>query len=64
MPVMIISNFDDESVKYKRANTEIPFSHYKSNTTEKRWKHPFPHYKSIGGLGGGGGGGGEGGGRR
>ena len=30
MPVLIISNFDDDSVKNKRASMETLFSHYKS----------------------------------
>ena len=30
MPVLVTSNFDDNSVKNKRASMETPFSHYKS----------------------------------
>ena len=30
MPVLVTSNFDDESIKNDRASMEIPFSHYKS----------------------------------
>ena len=30
MPVMVTSNFDDESIKIERASMETPFSHYKS----------------------------------
>ena len=30
MPVLVTSNFDDDSVKNERASMEIPFSHYKS----------------------------------
>ena len=29
MPVLVISNFDDDSVKNERASMETPFSHYK-----------------------------------
>ena len=90
-PVLITSNFDDDSIKNERASMETPFSHYKSmgnvldaqghltpksvvrsgrnsisseilcmsslpasikrigsKTTEKRWRHRFPHYKSMG----------------
>ena len=28
MPVLVNSNFDDDSVKYERASMETPFSHY------------------------------------
>ena len=82
MPVLVTSNFDDDSIKNERASMETPFSHYKScgnffrrsragnsvvsgpilcmsslpasikrigsKTTEKRWRHRFPHYKSMG----------------
>ena len=30
MPVLITSNFDDDSIENERASMEIPFSHYKS----------------------------------
>ena len=30
MPVLLTSNFDDDSIKNERASVEIPFSHYKS----------------------------------
>ena len=30
MPVLVISNFDDDSIKNERASMETPFSHYKS----------------------------------
>ena len=30
MPVLVISNFDDDSVKNERASTETAFSHDKS----------------------------------
>ena len=30
MPVLVTSNFDDDSIKYERASMETPFSHYKS----------------------------------
>ena len=30
MPVLVISNFDDDSIKTKWASMEKPFSHYKS----------------------------------
>ena len=30
MPVLVISNFDDDSIKNEQASTETPFSHYKS----------------------------------
>ena len=30
MPVLVTSNFDDDSIKNERANMETPFSHYKS----------------------------------
>ena len=30
MPVLVISNFDDDSIKNERASTETPFSFYKS----------------------------------
>ena len=29
-PVLVISNFDDDSIKNERASMEIAFSHYKS----------------------------------
>ena len=29
MPVLVTSNFDDESIKNERASMETPFSHYK-----------------------------------
>ena len=85
MPVLVTTNFDDDSIKNERASTESAFSHYKSmgnfldaqgqltpsqwsnqaeilcmsllpasikrigsKTTEKRWRHSFPHYKSMG----------------
>ena len=86
MPVMVTSNFDDDSIKNEWASMETPFSHYKSmgifytsraadsvvsgliwptfelvrdfmnvlvtckykkyigsKTTEKNWRHHFPH---------------------
>ena len=80
MPVLVTSNFDDDSIKNERASMETSFSYYKSmgnfldaqghsqwsnsseilcmsalpanikrirsKTTEKRWRHPFPHYNS------------------
>ena len=30
MPVLVTSNFDDDSVKHERASMETPLSHYKS----------------------------------
>ena len=92
MPVLVTSNFDDDSIKNERASMETPFSHYKSmgdildiqwqltplsvvrsgqnsnsskilcmsslpasirmmgskGTPEKRWRHHFPHCKSMG----------------
>ena len=91
MPVLVTSNFDDDSIKNKWASMETAFSHYKSmgnfldaqgqltplsvvrpgwnsnsseilcmfslpasikmiwsKATEKRWRHHFPHYKSMG----------------
>ena len=30
MPVLVTSNFDDDSIKYELANMETAFSHYKS----------------------------------
>ena len=30
MPVLVTSNFDDDSIKYEQASMETPFSHYKS----------------------------------
>ena len=30
MPVLVINNFDDDSIKNERASMETPFSHYKS----------------------------------
>ena len=30
MPVLVTSNFDDDSIKHERASKEPPFSHYKS----------------------------------
>ena len=30
MPVLVTSNFDDDSIKNKRASLETAFSHYKS----------------------------------
>ena len=90
MPVLVTSNFDDDSIKNEWASMETPFSHYKSlgnfldlkatnsivsgpiwpkfelvrdfihvlvtcsikrigsKTTEKRWRHHFLHYKSMG----------------
>ena len=30
MPVLVTSNFEDDSIKYERASMETPFSHYKS----------------------------------
>ena len=91
MPVLVTSNFDDDSIKNERASMETAFFHCKSmgnfldaqgqltpqsvaqsgrnsnlseilcmsslsasikriryKTTEKRWRHCFPHYKSMG----------------
>ena len=91
MPVLVTSNFDDDSIKNERASMETAFSHCKSmgnflyaqgqltpqsvvrsggnsnsseilcmsslpasikkiqsKTTEKRWRHCFSHYKSMG----------------
>ena len=31
MPVLVTSNFDDDSIKNEQASKETPFSHYKSN---------------------------------
>ena len=31
MPVLVISNFDDDSIKNERASMEPPFSHYMYN---------------------------------
>ena len=30
MPVLVTSNFDDNSIKNEQASMETPFSHYKS----------------------------------
>ena len=30
MPVLVTSNFEDDSIKTERASTETAFSHYKS----------------------------------
>ena len=30
MPVLVTSNFDDDSIKNERASMETPFSHFKS----------------------------------
>ena len=30
MPVLVINNFDDDSIKNERASMETPFPHYKS----------------------------------
>ena len=30
MPVLVTSNFDDDSIKNERASMQTPFSHYKS----------------------------------
>ena len=30
MPVLVTSNFDDDSIENERASMETPFSHYKS----------------------------------
>ena len=30
MPVLVINNFGDDSIKNERASTETAFSHYKS----------------------------------
>ena len=30
MPVLVTSNFDDDSIKTEQASMETPFSHYKS----------------------------------
>ena len=30
MPVLVTSNFDDDSIKKEQASMETPFSHYKS----------------------------------
>ena len=30
MPILVTSNFDDDSFKNERASMETPFSHYKS----------------------------------
>ena len=30
MPILVTSNFDDDSIKTERASMETPFSHYKS----------------------------------
>ena len=55
-PVLVTSNFDDDSIKNERASMETAVSHYKSASikrirskmTEKKWRHRFPHYKSMG----------------
>ena len=91
MPVLVTSNFDDDSIENEWASIETAFSHYKSmgiflntqgqltplsgvrsgqnsnsseilcmswvpasikrigsKTTKKKWRHFFPHYKSMG----------------
>ena len=60
MPVLVTSNFDDDSIKNKLASMETAFSilcmsslpasikRIRSKATEKRWRHQFPHYKSMG----------------
>ena len=30
MPVLVTSNFDEDSIENEQASTETPFSHYKS----------------------------------
>ena len=30
MPVLVTTNFDDDSIKNERTSMETPFSHYKS----------------------------------
>ena len=91
MPVLVTSNFDDDSIKNERASMKTPFSHCKcmgnvfqgqltlysvvragrnsnsfkilcmsllpasikrigSKAIEKRWRHHFPHCKSMGGF--------------
>ena len=40
MPVLVTSNFDDDSIKNEEASMETPFSHYKSMGN-------FSHYKSV-----------------
>ena len=30
MPVLVISKFDEDTIKNERASSETPFSHYKS----------------------------------
>ena len=30
MPVLVTSNFDDDSIKNERTSMQTPFSHYKS----------------------------------
>ena len=91
MPVLVTSNFHDDSIKNERASIETPLYHYKSmgnfldaqgqltpysvvlsgpnsnsseivciyslppsikriwsKATKERWRHHFPHYKSMG----------------
>ena len=91
MPVLVTSNFDDDSIKNEQVSMATPFSNYKfmgnfldaqgqlsplsvvrsgrnsnsseilcmsllpasvkrirSKATKKRWRHHFPHYKSMG----------------
>ena len=36
MPVLVTSNFDDDSIKNERASMETAFSHYKSVGNFKR----------------------------
>ena len=40
MPVLVISNFDDDLIKNERASMETPFSHYKSMESPLLPPHP------------------------
>ena len=62
MPVLVTSNFDDDSIKNERASKETAFSHYKSmgnfldahfdddtiKNERASMETPFSHYKSMG----------------
>ena len=39
MPVLVTSNFYDDSIKHERASMEKPFSHYKSTGNILTFSH-------------------------
>ena len=55
MPVLVTSNFDDDSIKNSNPSeilcmSSLPASIKRigSKATEKRWRHLFPNHKSMG----------------